>query len=94
MAIRDAEGNSAEISVPLEEWVKQIAEHAAEGAAKRVVKEMRDNCPAVSKMEQIDENSRAITKIRVKFGILVGYMIGAGLIAGTTAVAVSKAFGM
>ena len=81
-AMRDSDGKMIEINVPLEQWVRDIAEHAAAKAAKEVVKETRENCPAIAKMKQVEENTKKIDNVRVMLGTLIGYMIGSGTVSG------------
>jgi len=81
-SMRDSDGKTIEINMPLEQWVRDIATHAAVQAAKEVVKETRENCPAMAKMKQIEENTEKIDRVRVKLGTLIGYMVGSGTVSG------------
>ena len=74
-----------EISVPLSEFVKQIAEHAGKEGAKCVIREL--------KIEgRMNGMERRITGIRIRLAWILGLMVGGGMLGGGITSLIAKYF--
>lgn len=75
-------GGKVEIKVPLEEWAKTMI--------RQTVAEAQKACPIIA---QVNENTEALVKNRVRWAALIAYGLGSGIASGTTVFAIMKAFG-
>ena len=91
------DGNAIEIKVPLEQWVKDIANHAAKAAARCAVEEYRLTCPApsytIENRKLITANSEMINDLRFRWAKLTGVMIGSGLLGAGGVEMIKRIFG-
>jgi len=77
---------SDEVQIPLPEYVKMIAREAGLVAAREVLEEHRKACPAATSAESV---SKSIKSLEIRFGMLIGIMIGSGTLGGIVGVGVS-----
>jgi hypothetical protein len=79
------------ISVPLDEWATNLAKEAA----REVIKEHIELCEARKAIPELEtdvkECKKDISQVKLRFGTLVGFMAGSGLLGGAAGGVVFKA---
>jgi len=70
------------IKVPLDKWVEQIADRAAERAARKVIDDHEKRCVIVGVKTTSDQHEERLGKLEKGWAWLLGFMIGSGLVGG------------
>jgi len=92
--IEDNGGKKLRVKVPLETWIQNIAEAAGRQAARTVIREHSESCPAVGMVPVIKENKRYIESDRRRWIFIFGIMLGCGLTGGGAAFSLMRFFGL
>jgi len=82
-----------EVRVVLPEYVRLIAREAGFAAAKEVLSEHRRNCPIKVVDKRSQDNADKITEMKIRWGILAGFMVGSGLVGGGVGALAAKLIG-
>lgn len=78
--------DETKVRVPLDEYARQIAREAA----REVIKEHVTQCTARQHIEDVEKR---IGKLEVRFGTLIGLMVGSGGIGGAASGLLISFFG-
>ena len=93
----ELDGKVVVIKVPLDQWVKDIANHAAKEAAKCVIEDHRLACPApalaANNTELIKKNMEMVNDLRFRWAKLTGIMIGSGILGAGGVEMIKRIFG-
>ncbi|HUU83925.1 MAG TPA: hypothetical protein VM243_10520 [Phycisphaerae bacterium] len=70
------------IKVPLDRWVEQIADRAAERAARKVIDDHEKRCSIFSVKTKVDQHDTQLNKLEKNWAWLLGVMVGSGMVGG------------
>lgn len=86
--------NVPEIKLPLDEFVRRIAQDAGRAGAREVLKEHQDGCPLRGVLAplpaRVDGVEMRVQRIELRLATLIGFMIGSGLLGGAAGAALVK----
>ena len=83
------DGTQTQISVPLEQWVKEIVRETI----KETLPEHTRACEAMLLVPVVRDTAEKVDKLRMRFATLIGFMIGSGALGGAAGAVVVKILG-
>jgi len=88
--IDDLNGIETKVRIPLEDWVKEIADRSARTAAQEVIKKHQNNCKAVAMVPVIKKTVEKVESLRLRYVALIAFMAGSGMLGGGLGVLLTR----
>ena len=86
---KELDGLRTLVSVPLEQWVKEIVRETV----KEAFPEHARTCEAMQLVPVVKETAKKVDELRMRFATLVGFMVGSGALGGAAGAVVVKLLG-
>jgi len=83
-------GENPQVSVPLNDFVREVAREAAREVVGKVISEHKRDCSIGRVEAKSVDNERLIQKIQLRFVALIAFMIGSGTLGGVVGAMIAR----